>query len=719
MSGADGALLFAVRAALAMALPAVPLVLAGHPRLAVYAMLGSFTTTFGRGLPYRRRVRVLALVALAMTAAVGAGSLLAARVGPDGGRGGAAVVVAATALVAGAAKFGCDAARLSGLGAVLLLFSFAVAANGSPTGPQVAAQTAVAALGAAVAWALSVSGRLWHPDRPQRLAAAAALRAVADLLERAPGPARSRARYRATGAVLRAYDTLEARPPTGPDQNGRGGPCLQLTDLCWSLLVRSAASQPADPAPPAHPATAPAPGAPADSGHPAAPAGPADRAAPADSGHPAAPAGPADRAAVADSAARAVPGAPADSGHPAAPAGPADRAAVADSAAQAHPATPPALANPADRAAPADHAVPAAPTTPADPDDPSTPTDRAAPKTPATPAYPNNQAAPTDPADRPARLRAQARLLADGSLRSTVLLADLAAPAGRLPDGSGRDGAGSPARSGSVGRRTAELLAGPGSRRHRAAVHAVPALRMALGTGVAGGLALLLGFGHGYWAALTAAAVLHSVSLRTTTHRAVQRTLGTLAGLAVAVAVLAAGPGPGQLVAVIVLLEFLLEYAVVRNYALGVLFVTPLALLMSDLASPAPAEDLVLDRALGSVLGIAVGLLCALLVVHDRAAVRVERALAACTAAAGRAERALAADRFGPAPADGAGARPDVRTELAQAVVELREADDAAAGELWETGVDPAELAAAEERAYLLLGRLHGGGHRPGGPDRP
>ncbi|MGW4695536.1 FUSC family protein [Kitasatospora cineracea] len=674
MSGADGALLFAVRAALAMALPAVPLVLAGHPRLAVYAMLGSFTTTFGRGLPYRRRVRVLALVALAMTAAVGAGSLLAARVGPDGGRGGAAVVVAATALVAGAAKFGCDAARLSGLGAVLLLFSFAVAANGAPTGPQVAAQTAVAALGAAVAWALSVSGRLWHPDRPQRLAAAAALRAVADLLERAPGPARSRARYRATGAVLRAYDTLEARPPTGPDQNGRGGPCLQLTDLCWSLLVRSAGSQPADPASPAHPATPPAPGAPADAGHPATPAGPADRAA------------------------------------------------VADSAAQAHPATPPALANPADRATPADpadHAAPAAPTTPADPDDPSTPTDRAAPTTPATPVYPNNQATPANPADRPARLRAQARLLADGSLRSTVLLADLAAPAGRLPDGSGRDGAGSPARSGSVGRRTAELLAGPGSRRHRAAVHAVPALRMALGTGVAGGLALLLGFGHGYWAALTAAAVLHSVSLRTTTHRAVQRTLGTLAGLAVAVAVLAAGPGPGQLVAVIVLLEFLLEYAVVRNYALGVLFVTPLALLMSDLASPAPAEDLVLDRALGSVLGIAVGLLCALLVVHDRAAVRVERALAACTAAAGRAERALAADRFGPAPDDGALAGPDVRTELAQAVVELREADDAAAGELWETGVDPAELAAAEERAYLLLGRLHGGGHRPGGPDRP
>ncbi|ROR35744.1 fusaric acid resistance family protein [Kitasatospora cineracea] len=668
LSGADGALLFAVRAALAMALPAVPLVLAGHPRLSVYAMLGSFTTTFGRGLPYRRRARVLALVALAMTAAVGAGSLLAARVGPDGGRGGAAAVVAATALVAGAAKFGCDAARLSGLGAVLLLFSFAVAANGAPTGPEAAAQTAAAALGAAVAWALSVSGRLWHPDRPQRLAAAAALRAVADLLERAPGPARSRARHRATGAVLRAYGTLETHPPTRSDQGGRGGPCLQLTDLCWSLLVRSAGNHPENPAAPAHPATPPVLANPADR---AAPVGPADHAAPAAS---------------------------ADPDDPSAPADPAARATTTDSAAQAHPATPATSPPPG---APANSGHPAVPAGSAG---------RAAPVGSATPAV---------SADLPVRLRAQARLLADGSLRSTVLLADLAAPAGRPPDGSGRDGGGSPSRPGPVGRRTAELLAGPGSRRHRAAVHAVPALRMALGTGVAGGLALLLGLGHGYWAALTAAAVLHSVSLRTTTHRAVQRTLGTLAGLAVAVAVLAAGPGPGLLVAVIVLLEFLLEYAVVRNYALGVLFVTPLALLMSDLASPASAEDLVLDRALGSVLGIAVGLLCALLVVHDRAAVRVERALAACTAAAGRAERALAADRFGPAPDDGAEARPDVRTELAQAVVELREADDAAAGELWETGVDPAELAAAEERAYLLLGRLHGSGHRPGRPDRP
>jgi hypothetical protein len=55
----DGALLFALRAALAMALPASALVFSGRTALAVYPMLGASTTTFGRNLPYRRRAHVL------------------------------------------------------------------------------------------------------------------------------------------------------------------------------------------------------------------------------------------------------------------------------------------------------------------------------------------------------------------------------------------------------------------------------------------------------------------------------------------------------------------------------------------------------------------------------------------------------------------------------------------------------------------------------------
>ncbi|MFJ5530812.1 hypothetical protein [Streptomyces sp. NPDC093261] len=49
---------------------------------------------------------------------------------------------------------------------------------------------------------------------------------------------------------------------------------------------------------------------------------------------------------------------------------------------------------------------------------------------------------------------------------------------------------------------------------------------------------------------------------------------------------------------------------------------------------------------------------------------------------------------------------------LAKAVVELCEADGAAADELWPADIDPAVLAATEQRAYPLLGRLHHPGYR-------
>lgn len=550
----DGALLFALRAALAMALPAVPLVLSGRTALAVFPMLGAFTTTFGRNLPYPRRARVLAVAAVAMTMCVGLGATLAALTDPQAGGLGAAVVIAAMAVTAGLAKFLCDATRLSGLGAVLMLFSFAVAANGPADGlTDVLAQTGLAATGAATAWALPLVGWVVHPDRPQRLAVAVALRELADLLEPGGGAdGTGHTRHRATAAVLRAYQSLGLSPLTTDQRHGeRSGTCVFLTDLAWSLLITSARRQTPD-APTARYLRVQA------------------------------------------------------------------------------------------RYLTVRHRRPPAPLPP--------PPFQSAPSAPSAPS---------------------------------------ADPAPGRPDDAGP-----------AARRAAELTmgTGAGSPGH-VAVLVVPAFRMALGTGLAGGLAAFLSFGHGYWAALSAAAVLHSVNVRSTLERALQRTLGTTAGLLIAFGVLATHPAPTALVALIVVFEFLLEYTVARNYGLGVVFLTPLALLMSDLASPAPVGTLVHDRTLGSVLGILIGLACALLVVHGRPAARVERALAACGEASERAEQALADSAAVPHPA--------VQTQLAVAVVELHEADDAAAGELYAAEVDPAQLAAAEQRAYVLLERLH------------
>ncbi|MGW6464751.1 FUSC family protein [Streptomyces rubiginosohelvolus] len=537
-----------------MAVPALPLALAGRADLAVYTMLGSFITTFGRNLPYVRRARVLAVVAVAMTACVGCGSALAVWAQPRDGGAGAAVTVVAMALVAAAAKFACDAARLSGLGAVLLLFAFAVAAYGSTDPSDVPVQTALAATGAAVAWLLAVLGWFVHPDRPRRLAVAAALRELADLWEAAgTGGGRGLVRHRATAAALQAYRTLGAQPPTGAERDGRGDTCLRLTDLAWALLIVAA---------------------------------------------------------------------------------------------------------------------------------------RRAPENPHGPAR---------------SLRRQAGILVGRRRRLPRMVPELAAlsrTVGSLtaPSPSGSDPA-APAGLRAAEARASELVTGRGhGSAARTAVLTVPALRMFIGTGLAGAAALPLGLGHGYWAAISAAAVLHSVNVRTAAQRAAQRTLGTMAGLLLALGVLAARPEPVVLVLVIVVMEFLLEYVVARNYGLGVVFLTPLALLLTDLAAPSPAGDLVQDRALSSLLGVGIALVCALSVVHDRAAVRARRALAACRAASGRAERALAEGSVASFPA--------AQEQLAAAVVELRAADDAAAGELWPAEIDPTELAAAERRAYLLLERF-------------
>ncbi|WP_406248907.1 FUSC family protein [Streptomyces anulatus] len=567
-----------------MAVPALPMALAGRADLAVYAMLGSFTTTFGRNLPYARRARVLAVVAVAMTACVGCGSALAVWAQPRDGGAGAAVTVAAMALVAAAAKFACDAARLRGLGAVLLLFAFAVAAYGSTDPTDVGVQTALAATGAAVAWVLAVLGWFVHPDRPQRLVVAAALRELADLWEAAgEGAGRGLVRHRATAAVLQAYRTLGVMPPTGAERGGRGDTCLRLTDLAWALLIASARRAPDDPCGPARNLRR--------------------------------------------------------------------QADLLVSRRRRLPRMLPELAVLAPTASSRAASLPTA-------------RDTAAPGT-APDTAPDTGASPSPAA-------------ASSSSSST-----------RLPDTSLR----------AAEARATELVTGRGhGAAARTSVLLVPALRMLLGTGLAGAAALPLGLGHGYWAAISAAAVLHSVNVRTAAQRAVQRTLGTTAGLLIALGVLAARPEPVVLTLVIVVLEFLLEYVVARNYGLGVVFLTPLALLLTDLVAPSPAGDLVQDRALSSLLGVGIALVCALLVVHDRAAVRAQHALVACGAASARAERALGESSVASFPA--------VQTRLAAAVVELREADDAAAGELWPAEIDPTELAAAERRAHLLLERL-------------
>ncbi|MFE1314697.1 aquaporin [Streptomyces sp. NPDC058755] len=120
------------------------------------------------------------------------------------------------------------------LGTVLLLFSFAMTA------------------GAALAWLLAVASRFVHPERPQRLAVAMALRRLAEALEAfASGDVQRQTRHGATVAVLHAYQSLGSPPPARTRSAGSDPDevSLRLTDLSWTPLIGSARCAPGAPAP--------------------------------------------------------------------------------------------------------------------------------------------------------------------------------------------------------------------------------------------------------------------------------------------------------------------------------------------------------------------------------------------------------------------------------------------------------------------------------------
>ncbi|MGW1172789.1 FUSC family protein [Kitasatospora sp. NPDC002543] len=240
------------------------------------------------------------------------------------------------------------------------------------------------------------------------------------------------------------------------------------------------------------------------------------------------------------------------------------------------------------------------------------------------------------------------------------------------------------------------------------------ALRVAVGCAGAGWLSLALGVGRPYWAVVTAASVFQANSMLSS-QRALQRVLGNLLGLLLFTAVLpVAHSGPVALIGLGLVCQFGAEATIARSYWLATVFVTPMALLMTEFAGPQPAGALVADRWLDTCVGALTGLAACLLVTNRRTATRLTRALAGAEAAGHRALAAVSAAAAVSAPEARA-----ARTGLAAAVLELREAADTAAGE-WRRPALPHQRATATERqAHHLLAALLERRGRGDLPDTP
>jgi len=101
--------------------------------------------------------------------------------------------------------------------------------------------------------------------------------------------------------------------------------------------------------------------------------------------------------------------------------------------------------------------------------------------------------------------------------------------------------------------------------------------------------------------------------LHITMNRALQRMAGTVAGSFIVWAMLAQQPAFWTVVLAIVVFQFLTEVVIGYNYALGQITVTPMALLMTYLASPAVAANMPVERVLDTILGAVLGIVFAVL----------------------------------------------------------------------------------------------------------
>ncbi len=139
--------------------------------------------------------------------------------------------------------------------------------------------------------------------------------------------------------------------------------------------------------------------------------------------------------------------------------------------------------------------------------------------------------------------------------------------------------------------------------------HLVLMAAATLGVLTAWALAIVLGIGHPFWAAVTVAALMPALAATDIWRRTAHLMLGTLGGVGVATFLFSFEPGHLALIAIIIVCQAAAEIAVARNYGVALLFFSPLAIGMSNLSRGAPWPPLLLDRLAEAALGTAVAFL--------------------------------------------------------------------------------------------------------------
>ncbi|TDY46263.1 fusaric acid resistance family protein [Alicyclobacillus sacchari] len=139
-------------------------------------------------------------------------------------------------------------------------------------------------------------------------------------------------------------------------------------------------------------------------------------------------------------------------------------------------------------------------------------------------------------------------------------------------------------------------------------------IRMAVGICCAVLFAYALGNTRPYWVPIGCAATLIGTTVMGTIHRAMQRALGTTLGVFIAGAILSIHPSYIVLACIVFALQTVTELLIPRNYGLAVIFITPLALTITEIARvgmsvPALIHARFIDTLVGCGIGLVIRLL--------------------------------------------------------------------------------------------------------------
>lgn len=221
--------------------------------------------------------------------------------------------------------------------------------------------------------------------------------------------------------------------------------------------------------------------------------------------------------------------------------------------------------------------------------------------------------------------------------------------------------------------------------------------RTLVGGALAALLSMALGVGRPFWA-ITTAAVIIQPNLLLTWHRWPSRAIGTIGGVLLFAALAPIAHVDPLVAALFVLaLNALAELFVPRNYAIGQLFVTPMALLIGEFAALHPTAELITDRLIDTVLGIVLGLGAAFAIRNGHLRRHAERWT-------GRLEE-LTAEADAVDPSDPVACE-RLRRELIATLARLADAVRGAESEWWAHRVDEARVVTAQREAHRALAAL-------------